>query len=146
MLAAVSSIILGIQRDAAETDQDTADRLGVSAGTVANARNRRGSLSTLTLLRIGKEYGLDRLAPVMHLIGGKVAPETAVCTSDMELPVGAARGQLFLARALLDQHIDDGEIAAGALDIEAGGQAFDGLRWRLNKLRATGLVATVMER
>ena len=142
MLASVASIICGVQSDEGETDQDMADRLGVSAGTVANARNRKGALSMLTVMKLGEVYGLDRLAPLFHLIGGKVAPEEAVCTSDHDLPIGAARGQMFLAKALADRSISDEEVADGASDIEAAGQVYDGLRYRLNTLRASGLIFT----
>lgn len=144
MLAAVASIVAGIQLDLCESDQDTADRLGVSAGTIGNARNRKGSLAMLTVMKIGEVYGLDRLAPLFHLIGGKLAPESAVCTSDNNLPIGAAQGQMFLAKALADQRIDDTEIAEGASDIEAAGQVYDALRYRLNTLRAEGLIVTRM--
>lgn len=142
MLAAVSSIITGIQADTGETDQDVADKLGCSQGTVANARNRKAAMGMLTVLKIGKVYDLARLAPVAHLIGGKLAPELAICTSDHDLPIGAARGQMFLASALADQSISDKELADGADDIEAAGQVFDALRYRLNVLRAHGLIAT----
>ncbi|WP_257541074.1 hypothetical protein [Sphingobium sp. CFD-1] len=144
MLAAVSSIIVGAQADTGDTDQDMADKLGCSAGTVANARNRKAAMNMLTVMKIGEVYGLDRLAPLMHLIGGKLAPEAAVCTSDRDLPIGAARGQMFLAEALADNRIDDSELASGAEDIEAAGQVFDALRYRLNVLRASGIIVTRM--
>lgn len=142
MLDAVGSIVKGIQLDTNESDQDTADRLGVSSGTIANARNGKAALSMLTVMKIGEVYGLHRLAPLFHLIGGKLAPEAAVCTSDHDLPIGAARGQMFLARALADQSISDTELAEGAADIEAAGQTFDALRYRLNNLRAGGIIVT----
>ncbi|SCW56720.1 hypothetical protein SAMN02927924_01413 [Sphingobium faniae] len=144
MQNAVASIVKGIQSDTGESDQDTADRLGVSAGTIANARNGKASLSMLTVMKIGEVYGLERLAPLFHLIGGKLAPEAAVCTSDRDLPIGAARGQMFLAEALADNRIDDTELAKGAEDIEAAGQVFDALRYRLNVLRASGIIVTRM--
>lgn len=146
MLAAVASIIAGIKADTGESSQDMADRLGVSAGTIDNAGNRKAALSMLTVLRIGKEYGLARLHPVMHLIDAKPVPAVAVCTTDHQMPIGAAKGQLFLAQALADQRIDDVEVADGADAIEAGGQVFDALRWRLNELRASGLIFTKMGR
>jgi hypothetical protein len=142
MLAAVSSIIVGIQAESNDTDQDMADKLGCSAGTIANARNRKAAMNMLTVMKLGEVYGLSRLAPLMHIIGGKIAPEQAICTSDHDLPIGAARGQMFLARALADQHISDTEVAEGAEDIEAAGQTFDALRYRLNNLRASGIIIT----
>lgn len=133
---AVAGIINAIKSEFDESDQDVADRLGTSATTINNASNKRGDLNAVTLLRIGKEYGLHRLGPVMGLIGGKATPVEAVCTSDAHLPVGAARGQLFLAKALSDQVITDGEILEGAEDIEAAYQTFGNLKWRLDGARA----------
>lgn len=133
--AAVAGIINGIKGELGKSDQDIADRIGCSATTVNNAGNQRGNLDAVTLLRIGEEFGLSRLGPVMGLIGGKAAPEQAICTSDDQLPVGAARGQLFLAKALSDRRIDDDEVFEGAADIEAAYEVFGALKWRLDGLR-----------
>lgn len=133
--AAVAAIINAIKTEYGESDEDVADRLGTSKATVNNASNKRGDLNAVTLLRIGKEYGLHRLGPVMGLIGGKVAPVEAICTSDQDLPVGAARGQLFLATAMADRVICDAEIMEGGEDIEAAYLAFGSLKWRLDGLR-----------
>ncbi len=133
---AVAAIINALKAECGESDQDIADRLGTSATTINNASNKRGDLNAVTLLRIGKEYGLHRLGPVMGLIGGKAAPVDAICTSDADLPIGAARGQLFLAKALGDQRIDDDEILLGGEDIEADYQTFGNLKWRLDGVRA----------
>ncbi|WP_157222658.1 hypothetical protein [Novosphingobium sp. AP12] len=118
-----------------ESDQDMAERLGTSSGTINNASNKRGDLNAVTLLRIGKEYGLHRLGPVLGLVGGKAAPVEAVCTSDLDLPVHAARGQLFLAVALADRDISEAELLEGADDIEAAYVAFGHLKWRLDGAR-----------
>jgi len=133
--ACVAAILNAIKAEFGESDQDVADRLGCSSTTVNNACNKRGNLDPVTLLKIGKEYGLHRIDPVLGLIGGKMAARNAVCTSDEHLPVGAARGQLFLARALADQVIDDDEVLEGAADIEAAHQTFGVLQWRLDGLR-----------
>lgn len=135
----VAGIIRCIQARHSESDQDTADRLGCSAATIGNARNEKGDLSAITLLRIGKEYGLDAISPALHLIGGKAAPCGAVCSSDREMPLHVAEAQVFLVRALSDNNtIDDDEIEQNPSAIEKGGQVFDTLRWRLNSLRAKG--------
>lgn len=133
--AAVASVINAIKAEFGESDQDVADRLGTSASTINNASNKRGDLGALTLLRIGKEYGIHRIDPIVDLIGAKMAAIDAVCTSDLHLPIGAARGQLFLAKALEDEVITDDEIFEGAEDIEAGYQTFGSLKWRLDGLR-----------
>jgi len=138
---AMAGIIRSIQSRHGESDRDTADRLGVSAATIGNARNEKGDLSPVTLLRIGKEYGLDAIAPALHLVGARAVPEGASCTTDATMPVPVAKAQVFLCEALADNgQIDDHEILAdGAPEaIEQAGQVFDTLRWRLNGLRAKG--------
>lgn len=144
MRDAISGIVRSIQSATGESDQDTADRLGVSAGTIANARNRNADLNMLTLLKIGPEYGLHHLNPLALLAGGKLANAEAVCSSDREMPMHVAEAQLFLARALSnDDEIDDDEVGSGADAIEAAGQVFDALRYRLNGLRAKGRVVKI---
>ncbi|UAB76990.1 hypothetical protein INR77_09030 [Erythrobacter sp. SCSIO 43205] len=66
---AVGNIIRDVQRDHRETDQDTADRLGVSKGTVVNARNGTTDLNALTIARIGVVYGAPYLDPYNALYG-----------------------------------------------------------------------------
>jgi len=141
MREAISGIIRTIQLETNESDQDMADRLGVSSGTVGNARNGKGDLNALTILKVGAVYGVERIDPLMHLVGGKAAPVDAVCTSDRELPIAAAEGQLFLAKAMADDRITDDEVIDGAEAIDNCGQAFDALRWRLAGLRSRGRVA-----
>ena len=141
---AVAAIVRSIQANKHESDQDTADRLGVSAATVGNARNEKGDLAPLTLLRIGAVYGLDAINPAMLLMGGKAVPVEARCVPDREMPVVVCKGQLFLAEALADNdQVDDDELLApGAAEaVEACGQVFDTLRWRVNSLRARGMTA-----
>ncbi|WP_285020259.1 hypothetical protein [Novosphingobium sp. fls2-241-R2A-195] len=133
--AAVAAIINAIKTEFGESDEDVADRLGTSKATINNASNKRGDLNAVTLLRIGREYGLHRLGPVAGLIGGKVAELSAVCSSDLDLPVGAARGQLFLATALADNAISDAEVLDGGECIEAAYKSFAQLKWRLDGLR-----------
>lgn len=66
---AVASMIRDIQRDHAETDQCTADRLGISIGTVRNARNETADLSALTIAKIGAVYGAAYVDPYNALYG-----------------------------------------------------------------------------
>lgn len=134
--AVVASIVNAIKAETGDSDQDMADKLGCSAATVNNASNKRGDLSPVTMLRIGQVYGLNRLQPIAAMIGGKLAPHDAVCTTDADMSIGAARGQLFLAQALADKRIDDSEILEGGEDIEAAYEAFSVLKWRLDSARA----------
>ena len=66
---AVAAIIRDVQRDFDETDQKTADRLGVHKNTIANARNEMGDLGALTIARIGSIYGVEAVAPYHALYG-----------------------------------------------------------------------------
>src|SRR5690606_13990892 len=67
--AAVADIVRDIQRDHGETDQCTADRLGISIGTVRNARNEQADLNALTIARIGAIYGPSYVDPYNALYG-----------------------------------------------------------------------------
>ncbi len=72
--SAVSNIIRDIQRDHGETDQDTADQLGVSKGTIVNARNGTTDLNALTIARIGAVYGPHYVDPYNGLYGATATP------------------------------------------------------------------------
>ena len=67
--AAVASIIRDVQREHHETDQCTADKLGVSIGTVRNARDEKADLNALTIAKIGVAYGPQALNPYNALYG-----------------------------------------------------------------------------
>ncbi len=60
---AAANIVRDIQREHEETDQATADRLGVSVGTIRNIRNEACDISSLTIARIGRVYGEEAVAP-----------------------------------------------------------------------------------
>lgn len=66
---AVATIIRDIQRDHNETDQKTADKLGVHKNTIAGARNEDRDLGALTIARIGAIYGAWSVAPYNALYG-----------------------------------------------------------------------------
>lgn len=72
--AAVANIIRDIQRDHSETDQCTADRLGISIGTVRNARDERTDLNALTIAKIGALYGPCAVDPYNALYGATARP------------------------------------------------------------------------
>lgn len=68
--SAVAHIIRDVQRDASETDQCTADKLGISVGTLRNARNEQTDLNALTIAKIGAVYGPNYVNPYNRLYGG----------------------------------------------------------------------------
>lgn len=67
---AAANIIRDIQRDHEETDQQTADNLGVSVGTIRNIRNEAADIGSLVLAKIGARYGEETLAPYHALYVG----------------------------------------------------------------------------
>ena len=91
--AAIAAIIRDIQHRARETDQQTADRLGVSVGTIRNARDEKADLSGLTLAKIGSLYGNEALAPFAALS----ARECDVCENVIP-SMAAAMSALALAK------------------------------------------------
>lgn len=72
--SAIGNMMRDIQRDKRETDQDTADKLGVSKGTVVNARNGATDLNALTIARIGAVYGSHYVDPYHALYGASATP------------------------------------------------------------------------
>ena len=72
--AAVTQIILNIQREFEETHIDIAERIDVSVGTISNAANKKSDLNPLYLARLGKVYGSQVLNPYVALFGGRVEP------------------------------------------------------------------------
>lgn len=67
--AAVADIIRDVQKAFSEDDQDTADRIHVSPGTIANARNCKTDLNATTIARIGAVYGAHYIDPYHRLYG-----------------------------------------------------------------------------
>lgn len=72
--SAIGNMMRDIQRDRRETDQDTADKLGVSKGTIVNARNGATDLNALTIARIGAVYGSHYVDPYHALYGATATP------------------------------------------------------------------------
>lgn len=71
---AVAGIIRAVQLDHKLTDEEMADAIGVSAGTIANARNEKSDLNAATIARIGHRYGAERLDPYAALYGARNVP------------------------------------------------------------------------
>lgn len=89
--AAVSAIIRDIQREHEETDQCTADRLGVSVGTIGNARNGKADLGALTIAKIGAIYGPAAIDPYNQLYGATAhLTNPAACDPLADLARGVA--------------------------------------------------------
>ncbi len=95
--AAVANIIRDVQRQHQETDQCTADKLGISIGTVRNARDEKTDLNALTIARIGAVYGCGALGPYNALYGATAQPVHAT-ESDPLSPLAEAVSMLCKMR------------------------------------------------
>jgi hypothetical protein len=67
--AAIANILRDVQRDFEECDQKTCERIHVSVGTIANARNCKTDLNATTIARIGFVYGASYVDPYHRLYG-----------------------------------------------------------------------------
>jgi transcriptional regulator with XRE-family HTH domain len=94
--SAVACIIRDVQLQHDETDTETAEKLGVSAGTIANARNKKADLSALTIAKIGTAYGIDAVGPYHALYG---ASAHGVAASDAAPLAQLADAMAALTRA-----------------------------------------------
>ena len=73
---AVSQIVAEIQGETGMDDEQLAERIGCSEGTVANARNKRGNLDPVTMLNLGALFGgATRLRRILALINGGPSEE-----------------------------------------------------------------------
>lgn len=91
---AAANIIRDIQREHEETDQATADRLGVSIGTIRNIRNEACDIGSLTIARIGAAYGVEAVAPYEALYAGAQCDcsEPMAITADALAALSRAKG------------------------------------------------------
>lgn len=75
----VSQIVLEIEAEKDWNDEQLAEEVGCSKGTIKNARLKKGNLDAVTMLNLGvKCGGARRLKPVLALVNGNpdAAPET----------------------------------------------------------------------
>lgn len=120
---AISQTMIGVAaREGGLSDQDMADLLGTSAATVGNARNRKGDLSPVAMLSIGKAFGPASLSTVMALIGAKAVPVDAVCVAEVgSIPVAIAKALPLLMTLLADGQCCDADVReldkAGVIDL-----------------------------
>lgn len=72
--AAVKQIVLDLQSEFGLNDQELADRLGCSRGTIKNARAEAADLNGVTLANIEYEFGPAALDPFLALGGSRAVP------------------------------------------------------------------------
>lgn len=71
---AVATIMRRVQLEHDLTDDDLADELKISVGTVRNARNKTCDLNAGTIARIGARFGVEVLDPYAALYGARNVP------------------------------------------------------------------------
>ena len=118
---AVSQTVSALAAPEGLTDQDMADLLGNSAASVGNARNKKGDLSAVAMLSIGKAFGPESLNTILSLIGAKAVPATAVCCENVgHIPLKIAEALPLLIALLSDGVCSDSDVrkleAAGVID------------------------------
>lgn len=119
---AISQTVSALAAPEGLTDQDMAELIGASAATVGNARNRKGDLSPLPLLGIGKAFGPEALDTILALIGAKAVSVDSVCCSNVaHIPVEIAQALPMLITLLGDNECCDNDIRkmdrAGVIDV-----------------------------
>jgi hypothetical protein len=99
------------------TDQELAQRLGCSAGTVSNARNKKGNLCAVTLANIGHEFGADAVLPFAALFECLVIPRRSSSVNDFATIAGLSHVAGDWIERLRDGHRckDDTKALAAAL-------------------------------
>ena len=133
---AISETVKAVQGD--ESDRDVADEWGVSSGTVCNARNKKGDLNAVSLLKLGERFGPQALDSVLSLIGARAVDREAVAIDVSAIPCDVAR-----VLPLMIELFRDGECCAddvrkldkaGAIDCLSS--IADMLRNKRNAMRA----------
>jgi DNA-binding XRE family transcriptional regulator len=99
---AVATIVRSVQLQQHLTDDDMAQAIGVSAGTIRNARNEEADLGALAILSIGKRFGEQAIQPYADLIGALLTPLHANHVDPVPA-LGTCIGSLSNARNLKDR-------------------------------------------
>jgi transcriptional regulator with XRE-family HTH domain len=69
--AAVAQTIRDLKAEKSLTNEQLAEKLGCSEGTVANAENENGNLDPVTMLNLGALFGgQQRISRILALING----------------------------------------------------------------------------
>lgn len=120
---AVSSTLVSLAASNGNmSDQDMADLLGPSAATIGNARNRKGDLTAIPMLSIGKAFGPGALSTILTLIGAKAVPEGSICVGDVsKIPMEIASALPLLIELLSDNDCSSDDVRAldraGVIDV-----------------------------
>ena len=86
---AVAKIMRRVSLEHDLTDEQLADELGISVGTVRNARNELADLNAATIAKIGHKFGAEVLDPYAALYGARNVPLDAADTDALPSLAGA---------------------------------------------------------
>lgn len=135
---AVAGIIRSVQLDRGLTDEEMADEIGVSAGTIGNARNEKSDLNAATIARIGHRYGVERLDPYSALYGARNVPIVASDADALPSLTGAVH-RLAVAQSPASQGgpaVLHDELLAMLPELRDAQKAINALICRAEKLAA----------
>ena len=141
---AVAAIIVSIQAEHDLTDQELADRLSCSVGTIRNARNKLADLNGVTLANIEREFGPSALDPFLALGGSRAVPLAPDADIVMSAPLELAEvlHKLIEAQSPLSEggvDITDGELERILPEMRDARTALDALIGRAERRSAAAL-------
>lgn len=136
--AAVARIIRSVQHEHHETDEETAQNIGVSIGTVRNARNEESDLNALTIAAIGKRYGPESVYPYMALFGARAVSLDATIGNIDALPsmTGAVHKLAVAGSGLSDggTAVSHNELAAMLPELREASRVINALIARADRI------------
>jgi transcriptional regulator with XRE-family HTH domain len=80
--AAIKRIVLDLQAQHGLNDEELAERVGCSSGTIANARKEQNNLDGVTLASVEFEFGPGAIDPFLALGMSRGVPQGAHCDTD----------------------------------------------------------------
>lgn len=133
----ISQAVTGTQHRLAYTDQDMADILGCSAGTVQNARNQSGQMQVHTLFELlsVNEMALDGF---LNFYNRRSVPITAKCDTDAMLSTTGAVHSLALVQSPQSEGgaiITDNECLQIEDEVKSAIEALEQIQRRCHEIR-----------
>lgn len=133
----ISQAVTGTQHRLAYTDQDMADILGCSAGTVQNARNQSGQMQVHTLFELlsVNEMALDGF---LNFYNRRSVPIAAKCDTDAMMTTTGAVHSLAVVQSPQSEggaQVTDRECLQIEPEIDAAIEALSALKQRCHTIR-----------
>ncbi len=136
--AFASAAVGRVQLAGGMTDQELADNIGCSAGTVGNARNMKGELQGRTFANLMRVDPFAMEAVLNHF-GRRSVPIEAKCDTDELVSTTAAVASIARVKSPTSPgkgDITDGECLSIESDIDAALEALSALKQRAVQIRA----------